>query len=70
MVQTKPMSNRVKRGGKVRYRLLRHIRILLFIAGEPQKLDRQNYISLELSFGKLFKNTTYRHLRGIVKTLS
>ena len=32
-------------GGKVRFRYnkLRHLIILLFIAGEPQKLDRQKY---------------------------
>ena len=41
-----------------------------FIAGEQQKLDRQKYISLKSSFHKLFKNTTFRHLRCIGKTLS
>ena len=41
-----------------------------FIAGEPPKLDRQKYITLESSFHKLFKNTTLKHLRGIGKTLS
>ena len=58
------------RGGKVRFRLLCHFRILLFIAGEPQKLERQKYISLISSFHKLLKNTTFRHLRDIGKTLS
>ena len=43
--------------------------------GEPQKQDRQKtrqfkYISLESSFHELFKNTTFRYLRGIGKTLS
>ena len=57
-------------GGKVRFRLLQHLRILLVIAGEPQKLDRQKYILLELSFHKLSKNTIFRHLRGIGKILS
>ena len=55
-------------GGKVRFRLSRHLSILPFIAGEAQKLDKQNYTSLELSFYKLFKNTTFRHLVGIGKT--
>ena len=57
-------------GVEVRFRLLWHISILLFIAGEPHKLDRQKYVSMELSFHKLFKNTTFRHLGGIDKTLS
>ena len=52
-------------GGKVR-----HLITLLFVAGEPQKLDGQKFISLEWSFHKLFKNTTFTHLRGIGKTLS
>ena len=42
-------------------------RILLFIAGEPQRLDEQKYASLESSFHNLFKNTTFRHL-GIGNT--
>ena len=46
-------------GGNVKFRLSRHLRKLLFIAAEPQKLDRQKYISLESSFHKLFKTTTY-----------
>ena len=58
------------KGGKVRFKLSRHLSILLFIAGEPQKLDRQKYISLESSFCKLFKNTTFRHFRSIGKNLS
>ena len=53
-------------GGKVRFKLSRHLQILLFIVGESQKLDRQKYISLKLLFHKLFKNTTFRHLRGII----
>ena len=40
------------------------------MAGEPQKLDKQKYISQEFSFHKLFKNTALRHLQGIVKVLS
>ena len=32
-------------GGEVRFRLLGHLRILLFIAGEPQKLEKQRSIS-------------------------
>ena len=31
-------------GVKVRFKLLPYLRILLFIAGEPQKVDRQKYI--------------------------
>ena len=54
-------------GGKVTFRLSRHFRILLFIARERQKLDRQNYVSLELSFHKLFKNTIIKQLEGIGK---
>ena len=30
--------------GKVRFRFSRHFRIILFIAKEPQKLDRQKNI--------------------------
>ena len=41
-----------------------------FIAGESQKLDRQKSISLEWSFHKLLKNTTFRHVEGIGKTLT
>ena len=41
-----------------------------FMAGEPQKLDMQKYISLESSFHTLFRNTTLGSLRGIGKTLS
>ena len=52
-------------GGKVKFRLSGHLRILLFMAGEPQKLDRQKYMSLESSFRKLFKNRIFSHLRGI-----
>ena len=59
-----------REGGKVRFRVLQHLRILLFIAGEPQKLDRQKDISLESSFHKLYKTTPSRHLRAIGKTLS
>ena len=55
---------------KVRFRLLRHLRLLLFIAGEPQMLDKQNYVSLELSFHTLFKKVAFRHLKGTSKTLS
>ena len=40
------------------------------IAGEPDKLGRQKYISLDSSFHKLFKNETFRQLRGNGKTLS
>ena len=54
----------------VRSELSRQLSILLFIASEPHKLDRQKYISLESSFHKLFKTTTFRHLRDIGKTLS
>ena len=36
--------------GKVSFRLSQHLRILLYIAGEPQKLDRQKYMSPGLSF--------------------
>ena len=54
---------------KVRIRLSQHLRILLFIAGEPQKLScRQKYISLESSFHKLLKNTTFRLFRAIGKS--
>ena len=56
-----------KRGGggdNIRFRLSQHLRILLFIAGEPQKLGRQKYKSLESSFHKLLKNTAFRHLRA------
>ena len=56
--------------GKVRFRLSQHLTIPLLIAEELQKLHRQKYMSLELSFHKLFKNTTFRHLEGIGKTLS
>ena len=51
--------------GKVRFGLSQHLRILPFIAGEPQMLDRQKYPSLEWSFHKLLKNTTFKHLRAI-----
>ena len=54
------------RGGGGEVRLSQQVRILLFIAGEPQKLDKQKYISLESSFHKLFKNTIF----SIGKTLS
>ena len=51
IVAAHPRTNEVEvtpRGkGEARFRLSRHFRILLFIAGEPQKLDRQKYISLE-----------------------
>ena len=57
-------------GGEVRFRSSRHLRVLFFIAVEPQKLDKQKYISLESSFYKLIINTTFRHLRGVCKTLS
>ena len=56
--------------GEVRFRLPRHLSILLFIAGEPEKLDRQKYMSLESSFRKLFKSITFRYLGDIEKTLS
>ena len=39
-----------------------------FHGRKTTKLDRQNYVSLELSFRKLFNNTTFRHLTGIGKT--
>ena len=52
-------------GCKVKVRWSQHLRILLFIAGEPPTLDRQKYMSLESSFHKFFKNITFRHLRGI-----
>ena len=49
---------------KVTLELSRHLRILLLIAGlEIGK-------SLESSFHNLFKNTTFRYLRGADKTLS
>ena len=39
---------------------------LYFIAGEPQKLDGQKFMSLELSFCQHFKkNRAFKHLRGI-----
>ena len=38
------------REDKVRFRLWRHLSILIFIPGKSQKLDRQKYISLKLSF--------------------
>ena len=47
-------------GEEVRFSLSRQVRILLFIAGEPQKLDKQKYISLGLSFHKLFKITNFQ----------
>ena len=53
-------------GCKVRFRLLQYLKILLFIAGEPQKLAWQKYISLESSFHNIF----FSHFRGIGKTLS
>ena len=40
---------------KVRFRFSGPLRILLFITGEPQKLDKQKYMSLESSFHKLSK---------------
>ena len=44
-------------GVKVRFRLSQHLSILLFIAREPQKLDRQIYIynwnRLFISFSKI-----------------
>ena len=46
---------RTFKGGKVRFRLLR-----LFIAKEPQKLDRQKYVSLETFLRKLFKITSFQ----------
>ena len=55
----------LKGGEKVRFRLSRHLRIMLFITGEPQRLERQKYTSLESSFRKLFKNITFRHLRDL-----
>ena len=55
-------------GGEVRFRLSQHPSMLLFIAVKPQKLDWQKYMSPELFFHKLFKNTTFRHLTGIGKT--
>ena len=58
------------RDGKVRFRLFRQLRILLFIDGEPQKLERQRYVSLESSFYKLFENATFRHFRSIGKTFN
>ena len=57
-------------GGKVRLRSLRYFSILLFIAGDPQKLDKQKYISLKSCFHTFFKNTTLREVRGMGKTLS
>ena len=56
-------------GGKVRFRLSQHLKILLFIAGEPQKLDRQRYISLESPFHKLFKIQVSDTLEVLVKLL-
>ena len=53
----------LKRVGKVRSTLLRHLSKQLFIAGEGQKLDRQKYASLKLSFHKLLENASFRHLR-------
>ena len=51
-------------GEEVRFKLSQHLKILLFTAEELQKLDRRKYISLKSSLYKLFKNTTFRHLRG------
>ena len=56
--------------GKVGFRLSQHLCILLFEARESQKPDRQKYMSLKSSFHKLFESITFRHLRGIGKTLS
>ena len=50
------ISSKGTGGREVRFRSSRHLRILLFIAGEPQKLNGKTYISLESSFHKLFKN--------------
>ena len=57
-------------GGKVRFMLLRHLRILLFTAGEPQKLDRQKYIhvSMKLSFHKLYKIQLSDNLEVLVNS--
>ena len=41
-----------------------------FNSREQQKVDSQEYISLESSFHKLFKNTIVGHPRGIDETLS
>ena len=51
---------RFKGRGNVRFRLSQHLRIQLFIAGEPQKLDRLKHISLESSFHKLFKKYNFQ----------
>ena len=56
-------------GVKVRFRLSQHLRTILFIAGEPQQPDKQKYISPTSAFRKFFKNTTFRHLGSIGKTL-
>ena len=45
-----------------RFRLSRNLGTL---AGEPQKLDKQKYVSREL----LFKNIPFRHFRRIGRTL-
>ena len=72
--QTAIKEHRIGRGGggrvRVRFRSSLHLRILLFIAREPQKLDRQKYISLASSFHKLFTVLTFRHLISVGKTLS
>ena len=59
-----------KSGVKVRFMLLWHLIKLLYLPRKPQKLDRQKYISMELSFYNIFKNTTFGHLRGIGKLRS
>ena len=69
-ISTVANAAEVKGRGKVRFKLSQHLRILLFIAGEPQKLDRQKYVSQESSFHKLFENTIFKDLRSIGKTLS
>ena len=51
----------------VAFRLERNLGILLFIVGEPQKLDMQKCISPELFFHKLSENTTSDTLEVLVK---
>ena len=57
-------------GGKVRFRLSQHHGILLFIAGELQKLDGQKYASLESSFHKLLKIQPSDTLNGPCENLA
>ena len=46
-------------GGKDRFRSSQQLRILVSIAGEPQKLDEQKYISVKLSFHKFFQKYNF-----------